>query len=489
MEENLPFWEMEPADALSSGGATIPVGIGGGRTVPLGPQVFAKQGEVYAVYLPTCEATGTLDLTALQGTAELRWFNPRVGAFVGEVVHLAGGKPQPLGPPPVDSTADWVVLVRKRERPARGESLQTEIDTSAFRSGTHHWRRIRDENRVIQPLPNQPQYSPAQVAPIVENILLFQRDNGGWPKDYDMLAVLAPEQVAAIHATRGRDDTSFDNGNIHSQVDYLARAYTLCGVETWRDACLRGFDFMLAAQLENGGFPQRYPRMSGYAAHITFNDGVMTGILNVLRDAADGAGHWRWLDSARRQKAQLAVARGIDCILMCQIRAAGVRTGWCQQHDGKTFQATSARTFELASCCPQETTAIVRLLMRVDSPTTELQSAIEDAVAWLGRTELRGIRVERTPALRQTFDRHEADFDVVVVSDDDAPVIWARHYEIGTDRPIFAGRDGVKRFALADIERERRTGTAWYGDWPRPLLESEYPAWRGRRTVQGTTQE
>lgn len=68
MEENLPYWEMEPADSLSTGGATIPVGIGRGRSVQLGPQVFAKRGEVYAIYLPTCETTGSLDLTELRGT-------------------------------------------------------------------------------------------------------------------------------------------------------------------------------------------------------------------------------------------------------------------------------------------------------------------------------------------------------------------------------------------------------------------------------------
>ena len=59
--------------------------------------------------------------------------------------------------------------------------------------------------------------------------------------------------------------------------------------------------------------------------------------------------------------------------------------------------------------------------------------------------------------------------------------LWARHYEIGTDRPVFAGRDAVKRDALDEIERERRTGTAWYGTWPDTLLESDYPLWRERR--------
>jgi hypothetical protein len=43
------------------------------------------------------------------------------------------------------------------------------------------------------------------------------------------------------------------------------------------------------------------------------------------------------------------------------------------------------------------------------------------------------------------------------------------------DRPIFAGRDGVKKYALAEIERERRTGTVWYGSWPETLLRPIEP--------------
>lgn len=68
--------------------------------------------------------------------------------------------------------------------------------------------------------------------------------------------------------------------------------------------------------------------------------------------------------------------------------------------------------------------------------------------------------------------------DVVVVPDPTAKPIWARYYEIGTNRPIFDGRDGIKQYELAAIERERRTGTAWYGSWPQSLIEKEYPKWR-----------
>ncbi len=472
MEENLPFWEMEPADELSQGGAMIAVGIGRGRSAPLGPQVFSKRGEIYAVYLPNCSATGTLDLTDLMGMAEMRWFNPRTGVFVGAPMDIVGGARRKLGPPPAEPNSDWVVLIRRSAQPDRPA-----IDTAGFRDGAHHWRHIRDTKRVIQALPDQASYAPSQVDQIVANILLFQRENGGWPKDYDYLAILTPEQMAEVRATRNRTDTSFDNHNIHTQVDYLARAYASSGNSDWRDACLRGFDFMLAAQLKNGGFPQRYPNPSGYAAHFTFNDGVMIGILNVLKDAGDDLPQWKWLDAERRHKAQHAVKRGIECILNCQIQAGGTHTGWCQQHDEKTYVAASARTFELASCCPQDTTEIIRFLMRIDSPDDRIVKAVDDAVRWLGRTELTGIRVKKVPAPVVEFERHRADFDVVVVPDDKAPLIWARHYEIGTDRPVFAGRDAVKRYALHEIERERRTGTPWYGAWPRSLLDSEYPEW------------
>ena len=108
--------------------------------------------------------------------------------------------------------------------------------------------------------------------------------------------------------------------------------------------------------------------------------------------------------------------------------------------------------------------------------------AIDDAVAWLRKAQLAGIRVERVAAETEKYEFHTTDFDVVVIADDNAKPIWARHYEIGTNRPVFAGRDTVKRYALSEIARERRTGTPWYGDWPQRLLETEYPEWQASRS-------
>ena len=68
----------------------------------------------------------------------------------------------------------------------------------------------------------------------------------------------------------------------------------------------------------------------------------------------------------------------------------------------------------------------------------------------------------------------------MVVADPTAPPIWARFYEIGTNRPFFCGRDGVKKYSLAEIEHERRIGYAWYTNAPAYLLDKEYPLWRSK---------
>ena len=75
-------------------------------------------------------------------------------------------------------------------------------------------------------------------------------------------------------------------------------------------------------------------------------------------------------------------------------------------------------------------------------------------------------------------DESRRPIDRVVVSDPSAGPLWARFYEIGTNRPMFVGRDGIVHDHLADIERERRLGYAWLGDWPRKLLDEDYPEWR-----------
>lgn len=61
-----------------------------------------------------------------------------------------------------------------------------------------------------------------------------------------------------------------------------------------------------------------------------------------------------------------------------------------------------------------------------------------------------------------------------------APPLWARFYDLSTNRPFFCDRDGIPRPNLSDIGDERRNGYSWYGEGLRALLEVEYPAWKAR---------
>ena len=71
-------------------------------------------------------------------------------------------------------------------------------------------------------------------------------------------------------------------------------------------------------------------------------------------------------------------------------------------------------------------------------------------------------------------------FERYVVEDPAAEPMWARFYEIGTNKPIFCDRDGVVRYKLSDIGIERRTGYKWLGYWPKNFLAKEYPEWKAK---------
>src|SRR3712207_3177707 len=88
-------------------------------------------------------------------------------------------------------------------------------------------------------------------------------------------------------AETGKESSAtIDNRATFTQLEYLARVYAAQKQERHREAFLRGLDYLLAAQYENGGWPQYYPLRKGYYARITYNDNAMVGVLELLRDVA-----------------------------------------------------------------------------------------------------------------------------------------------------------------------------------------------------------
>ena len=59
---------------------------------------------------------------------------------------------------------------------------QHAISMAPFSDSMAHWYGIRDAGNIINPKANQPRYPESEFLKIAENILLYQRNNGGWPK-------------------------------------------------------------------------------------------------------------------------------------------------------------------------------------------------------------------------------------------------------------------------------------------------------------------
>ncbi|MDQ3013607.1 MAG: pectate lyase [Acidobacteriota bacterium] len=319
-------------------------------------------------------------------------------------------------------------------------------------------------------------YGGSEAIRIAGNVLLYQRNSGGWPKNLEMAATLGEKEKAELLKQKSEIDSTIDNDATCAQLAYLARVFNATQESRFKGAFIHGLDYLLKAQYANGGWPQYYPKLTGYYTHITFNDDAMINVMTLLGEIARKQLAYGFVDEARRAKAGKAVENGIECILKCQIKVNGKLTAWCAQHDEVTFAPAPARTYEKISLSGSESIGIVRFLMSVDRPDARVVDAIQSAVAWFNQSKLTGIKVTRKPDAAQA-----KGYDIVVVEDAKAEPLWARFYEIGTNRPIFCGRDGQIKSTLAEIEYERRTGYGWYTDAPAKLLSQDYPAWLKRR--------
>ncbi len=330
---------------------------------------------------------------------------------------------------------------------------------------------IRSWTEVLdQPVP---WYGSAEAARIARNVLLYQRGTGGWPKNIDMAQVLSPDERDRIAAEKSGTDTTIDNGATTSQVRFLARVYAATRDEAVRTGAEKGLKYLLDAQYPNGGWPQFFPLRPDYSRYVTFNDGVMVRALQLTRDAGGGALVFAFLDEGTKARARRAYEAGLKLVLAAQLRGGGVLTGWCAQYDETTLEPRGARTYEHVSIDGRETADVAGFLMTIDKPGPEVVQAIEGAVAWSRKVAISGWRVELPldPAAPNGHDR-------VLVADPSAPPLWARFYEIGTNLPIYSGRDGVIKRNLAEIELERRSGYNWIDRFAATLLDTDYPAWK-----------
>lgn len=297
----------------------------------------------------------------------------------------------------------------------------------------------------------------------IANIIAWQTATGGWPKNIDTAK-------DPVDRTRDKADLgSFDNNATVNEMRLLARAFVATNDPACKAAFDRGLDFIFKSQHPVGGWPQSWPLDGSYHDRITFNDNATTNVLRLLLEIRDDRQTYPFVSDQQLRRIGQAFEKGIDCILKCQIRVDGKLTAWCAQHDEKTCAPAWGRSFEPPSISGGESAQIILLLMDLPDPSPQVCQAIEAAVHYLADNALEGFRFEKGPNGRS------------IVPDPHSPPIWARFYQIGTNRPIFANRKSQIFFSVYELENPapQAFGYAYFVDWPAEPLK-RYPDWRSR---------
>ena len=312
----------------------------------------------------------------------------------------------------------------------------------------------------------------AEAARIAQNVIDWQLDSGGWPKNVPMHDRLSAKERRAVLAMKGeRKLGTIDNAATFTELKFLARMYKATegrqGTEKYLAAVKKGIEFLVGMQYPNGGWPQCDPAKVGYWHQITYNDGAMVNAMNMMRDVYEGRAPFDIpLTDELRAKCRRAFDRGIDCIIRTQIRQNGKLALWCQQHDRDTLAPCVGRSFELPAVCTYESADIVALLMDVDATrypagtAARIRESIKGAVAWYKAHAIRGYRVE------DGFRREDGIVTsrLVRVPEAESNPLWCRYYTLEDNRPFTGRRDGTMNFDFSELERGENMSYKWFSD-------------------------
>lgn len=318
-------------------------------------------------------------------------------------------------------------------------------------------------------------WSSAEALRITENVLLYQKNCGGWTKNINMQLVLTAAQKTALIADKPKNtDCCIDNGAVTYELLYLSKVYKAISNDSIKNliknSFTKGIQYFLNAQYANGGWPQFYPYRGGYSNHITYNDNAMVNVMNNLRYVFNKDSYYSIiLPDSIINRARTAFDKGVECILKTQYVQQNKYTVWCAQHDYKTLVPVMARSYELASLSGAESAGIIKLLMSLNNPSKEIKRSVYSSVAWYDRSRIKGQKLE-------SFTNSDGLSDKRVVADANAADMWARFYTLTDNWPFFCDRDGIMKFSLAEIGYERRNGYSWYSSSGFDVINS-YNTW------------
>lgn len=216
---------------------------------------------------------------------------------------------------------------------------------------------------------------------------------------------------------------SFDDNQSQSAVSFLMALDQEIDDRRLAAGARRAVDMMLETQLDNGGWPHKYPEQGNYHDYATFNDEGINDCVRVMIEA------YQYYGDEAVEKSLRKVAR-----FMMISQLPPPQPGWAQQYN-EFLQPAWARTFEPPAVCPSATVknldTLIDLYLALGNGA--LLEPIPDSLRWL-----REIRMENGK--------------------------WARFVEIGTNKALYYDRGRIRVDSLDELHPERRTGYAYETD-------------------------
>ena len=317
-------------------------------------------------------------------------------------------------------------------------------------------------------------FATEEAGRLADAIISFQTPSGGWSKHTGYSkGPRRPGMQWTSQNDPGRDphyQATFDNGATVREIQFLAAVWEATKRDDCRAAARRGLEFILDAQFPNGGWPQVYPLEGGYHDNITFNDNAMTNVLWLVQECGGDDPTYSFIDGDLKQRLAAAFDRGVGCAIAAQVSVNGRKTVWCAQHDPLTLQPSGARAFEPAALSGVESAQLLKFLMGIPKPSSEVIACIEAGLVWLEAAEVKGVaKVKREGRTLYVADAssHEA--------------YWARFYDLATGKPMFPGKDGVVYQSFEELAAANRDlGYDYYSTQPGSIVRNGQKKWRKR---------
>ena len=313
---------------------------------------------------------------------------------------------------------------------------------------------------------------------LAEKMMVYQLPNGGWgkhmsnKKEVDYKKKIDPKLLKIIKAGDNNLAT-IDNNATSKEINGLINAYSTTKNPVYLKSAEKGIEYLLSMQYENGGFPQYFPNSAIYRKQVTYNDNAMINVLTILYNISEGKEGFDAVNSQLKEKSKVALQKGIACVLKTQVLQNGKLSIWADQYNEVTLVPEKARAFEPMSLATGESVNIVKFLM-LQPVTPEIEKSIKSAIQWFKESKIDGYTYNVS---------RESEKAIRTLSKKEGSAVWARFYDIPTNKPVFGDRDGSVKFNYEEVSEERRMGYSWYNEAGTKLIENEFPKWLKRNKL------